>query len=88
MAGVVVQIVGGLAVLVPCIIICRAYTKRTEAMAELIEALDRGTSTAHLLTGRRIPTGERRRRSPPTLRRRGGLCKILLEEVEPNCGAK
>ena len=41
MAGVVVQIVGGLAVLVPCIIICRAYTKRTEAMAELIEALDR-----------------------------------------------
>ncbi len=53
MAGVVVQIVGGLAVLVPCIIICRAYTKRTEAMAELIEALDRGhldRSPAHRTT--------------------------------------
>jgi len=45
-------------VLVPCIIICRAYTKRTEAMAELIEALDRGhldRPTAH----RKANTGGR-----------------------------
>jgi hypothetical protein len=37
----VTGIAGGLAVLVPWIIICRACAKRTEAMAELIEALDR-----------------------------------------------